>query len=95
MADLALAVGRTYRAKKPAPAGPLFDQHVNDRTVIYVGMYDVQYDGPSVAFGRKYPKVSREAFLKWADRDVTDELPAGEYARWPLPAKIPSTSQET
>lgn len=80
-----LRVGRTYRAKKPAPTGSLFDQRINDRTLIYVGMYDVQYDGPSVPFGRKYPKVSREAFLKWAGRDVTDELPPGEYAPWPLP----------
>lgn len=76
--SLELTVGRTYRAKKPARSGQL----INDRTVKWIGLEEVQYDGPAVAFGRHFPKVSIQAFLKWADRDVTDELPAGEYASW-------------
>ena len=80
MSELVLQVGRTYRAKTPRPARGL----VNDRTIIYLGHFgSVQYDGPAVANGRHYPTVSRETFLKWADRDVTDELPPKEYAEWP------------
>lgn len=77
-----LTVGRTYRAKRPKPVG-LFPSLIDDRTIIWVGLYEVQYDGPSVKFGRKFPKVSKAAFLRWADRDVTDELPKDEYAPWP------------
>lgn len=76
--NIELSVGRTYRAKKPGRIGGL----INDRTIKWIGSEEVQYDGPAVGFGRHYPKVSIEAFLKWADRDVTDELPAGEYASW-------------
>lgn len=83
MTALELKVGRTYRAKKPAPSDASRAALVNDRTVIWVGEFDVQYDGPAVAIGRKLPRVSKEAFLKWADRDVTDELPEDSYALWP------------
>lgn len=81
---LKLKVGRTYRGKKPRCAGL---GYVNDRTVLYLGAYSVQYDGPSVKNGSRYPTVDITEFLAWADRDVTDELPPGEYARWPLPPK--------
>jgi len=77
-----IQVGRTYRAKRPRNSGGL----VNDRTVLWVDSFGmiVQYYGPSEAHGRRYPKVSRDEFEKWADRDVTDELPSGEYANWPV-----------
>lgn len=77
-----IKVGRTYRAKRPRQSWGL----VNDRTVLWMDSFGlvVQYDGPSVANGRHYPKVSREEFEAWADRDVTDELPKGEYASWPI-----------
>ena len=79
--ELALVRGRTYRAKKPANSGGL----VNDRTIIFIGHFgSIQYDGPAVGHGRHYPTVEPEAFRKWADRDVTDELPEGEYAKWPI-----------
>lgn len=76
-----LKVGRVYRAKKPAMANGLL---VNDRQIKWISMDGsiVQYDGPSVAFGRHYPKVKREVFEKWADRDVTDELPPDEFMGW-------------
>jgi hypothetical protein len=82
MTELTLTVGRTYRAKKPANSRGL----VNDRTILWIDSLGtvVQYDGPAVGMGRHYPKVSREDFLKWASRDVTDELPEGEYANWPI-----------
>lgn len=76
-----IQAGRTYRAKKPRNCGGL----VNDRTVLWIGsMGQVQYDGPAVAPGRHYPKVSLAEFAAWADRDITDELPKGRYATWPL-----------
>jgi hypothetical protein len=83
-ADLELKVGRTYRAKKPAAAGTIFSPVANDRTIKWLGQFELQYDGPAVANGRHYPRVSLEAFRKWAARDVTDELPEGEYAPWPI-----------
>ena len=84
---LKLQVGRTYRAKKPAKAGDAWNPSINDRTVRWIGSYEIQYDGPSVGFGKNYPKVPTEKFLAWASHDVTDELPAQEYAKWP-PAKV-------
>lgn len=80
-----IKIGRTYRAKTPRNSRGL----VNDRTVIWIDAFGttIQYDGPSVGYGRHYPKVSREAFEAWADRDVTDELPKGEYESWPLARK--------
>ncbi|MBQ0600774.1 hypothetical protein J7S78_13335 [Klebsiella oxytoca] len=80
-----LNVNRTYRAKKPRPVFDFNGGLVNDRTVLYIGLDTVQYDGPAIKNGSKYPTVSKKIFLAWADRDVTDELPPGDYAKWPLP----------
>lgn len=82
-----IKVGHTYRAKRPRESEGL----VADRTVLWMDSFGttVQYDGPSVKRGRQYPRVTREQFEAWADRDVTDELPKGEYAAWP-PAKPPA-----
>lgn len=63
-----IQVGKHYRAKHPQRVG--FLEELNDRTVIYVGVRTVQYDGPSVSFGQKYPSVTMEAFLKWASHEV-------------------------
>ncbi len=91
---LTLIVGRTYRAKRPAPAGTLFDQRVNDRTIVWIGLFGtVQYDSPSVAFGRHLPKVDEAVFRRWASHDVTDQLPEGEYASWPIKAAAKETTQ--
>lgn len=81
---LTLQVGRTYRAKKPAKAGDAWNVLVNDRTIVWVGSCEVQYCGPVVRIGRRYPKVAKDKFLAWARRDVTDELPSDGYAPWPL-----------
>lgn len=78
MAELELKVGNTYRAKKPAQNG----MYVNDRIIRWIGAYELQYDGPAVANGRHYPQVTKEVFLKWAARDVSTELPSGEWAQW-------------
>lgn len=85
---LTLAVNRTYRAKKPGRIANFPQPLVNDRTIIWIGMYELQYDGPSVKNGSPYPRMSIELFRQWADRDVTDELPEGHYATWPV-AKAP------
>lgn len=76
-----IKVGHTYRGKRPRNSRG----YVNDRTVLWMDSLEtmVQYDGPSVAFGRHFPKISRADFEAWAERDVTDELPNGEYADWP------------
>ncbi|WP_322737125.1 hypothetical protein [Delftia tsuruhatensis] len=83
MSTLEIKVGRTYRGKRPGNSQGL----VNDRTVKWICRLDqvVQYDGPAVRIGAHFPKVKIADFLKWAERDVTDELPAGEYAAWPVP----------
>lgn len=79
---LKIQVGRAYRGKRPSNAGGL----ANDRTVIWIGVIEdaVQYDGPAVRDGARFPKVKHADFLRWADRDVTDELPDGKYADWPI-----------
>ena len=85
MSDLLeIKVGRTYRAKRPRPAGTINSPLVNDRTVTWFSRSHVQYDSPSVSFGRHYPTVTIEKFRSWASHDVTDELPLGEYAPWPI-----------
>lgn len=84
MSDLLeIKVGRTYRAKRPRPAGTIISPLVNDRTVTRFSRSHVQYDSPSVSFGRHYPTVTIEKFRSWASHDVTDEL-RGEYAPWPI-----------
>lgn len=65
-----IQVGKTYRAKRPVQY--LFGDY-NDRTVIWMGANGtVQYDGPAVKIGQKYPSVSMEKFLKWASHEVVE-----------------------
>lgn len=78
MTTVTLENGRFYRAKKPGNVRG----YVNDRQIIYLSPNTVQYDGPAVAMGRNYPKVSREQFEKWAGEDVTAKLPPGEWLDW-------------
>ena len=81
---LDLKVGRCYRAKKPAQCDYGL---INDRQIKWINELgtELQYDGPSVKNGRHFPRVSVEKFMKWADRDVTDFLPEGDWATWPPP----------
>jgi hypothetical protein len=76
------AVGQVWRAKKPARTGDFLHPVVNDRSIVWVGEETLQYDGPSVGIGQHYRKVTIEAFEKWAGREVTKELPEGEWAPW-------------
>lgn len=75
---LPLIVGHVYEAKRPTVIG-VFDRLINDRQIKWVGLLEVQYDSPSVPNGRRYPKVSHEAFRKWAARDITDQMPDNEW----------------
>ena len=76
-----LVVGRAYRAKNPAMANGFL---VNDRVITWISSdgEQVQYDGPSVAMGRRFPIVSRGAFEKWASHDLTDALAIDEFMGW-------------
>jgi hypothetical protein len=67
-----IVVGRTYRAKRPTKNW-ISGQIDNDRVVIWMDTERsiAQYDGPTVAIGRHYPKVDMEKFLKWASHEVT------------------------
>lgn len=69
---------KTYRGKKPGRS----NGYVNDRTLIYIGVFEVQYDGPMVRLGAHYKRCSKEEFLEWASHDVTNELPGGDYQSW-------------
>lgn len=62
--------GKTYRGKHPKRVG--FDGCFNDRTVIWLSPLRtrVQYDGPAVADGRRYPMVTMHKFLQWASHEV-------------------------
>lgn len=79
-----LKVGRSYRAKRPRAVHTLSGSFINDRQILYISLWDeiIQYDSPSVKFGSSYRNISIEAFLNWADKDVTDELPKGEWERY-------------
>lgn len=85
-----LKVGHVYSAKRPQTYG--FPCLLGDRQILWIGMiYDnkegfvqgLQYDSPSVKDGRHYPKISVTKFLKWAEADITEIMPKGEwrYAR--------------
>lgn len=75
-----IKVGRTYRGKSPGYT----KGYVNDRTVVWFSnvLGELQYDGPAVGIGRKYPAISIREFIAWAEHDITDQLPAGEYQQW-------------
>lgn len=74
-----ITVGHTYRAKRPTKnwiSGAI----ENDRVVLWIDPERriVQYDSPTVAIGRRYPKVEMEKFLKWVSHDVTPEQEPSE-----------------
>ena len=72
-------VGRCYEAKRPVAVS--FPLVFNDRQVLWVSPTRdmVQWDSPSLGLGARYRTVKMVAFLKWAGRDVTGEMPKGEW----------------
>lgn len=81
---LKLIVGHVYRAKHPRGIG-FHEPLTNDRMIVWMDSFEreVQYDSPSVAFGRKFPKISVDTFRAWASRDVTAEMTDGEWMPHP------------
>lgn len=69
-----LKVGQWYRAKNPREVGMLFNRELNDRKILYISFFgEIQYDGPAVKQGAKYPKITVEKFLKWVGHELTTE----------------------
>lgn len=70
-----------YRAKKPRPTR---GGYYNDRMVLWVSTEGkrVQYDSDSIARNGKYPTIDREKWDAWADLDVTDGYPDGDWEVW-------------
>lgn len=79
-----LKAGRVYRAKRPRVVHTLGGSYINDRQILYISPFgeSIQYDSPSVTFKAKYPIISTEKFLKWADKDITDSLPPNEWEKY-------------
>lgn len=81
-----LKVGRVYRAKRPRVVHTLGGSYINDRQILYISPFEetIQYDSPKVGFGSRYPVISVEKFLKWADadKDITDSLPPNEWEKY-------------
>jgi hypothetical protein len=73
---LPLIAGHVYEAKTPRLAASGF---INDRQIVWVGIEEVQYDGPTVRLGSRYPRVTHEQFREWAGRDITDEMPEEDW----------------
>jgi hypothetical protein len=77
--EVPIVAGRTYRAKTPRCAG---GGYFNDRHVMGFYMGFIQYDGPAVAHGKHFPKITVDEFVKWMGEDVTDKLPRGGWQPW-------------
>jgi hypothetical protein len=77
-----IKIGRVYSAKRQVRVG-IFDPLMNDRMVLWIDRSGerVQFDSPTVAFGRKHPVVPMDQFVRWARADVTDQCPKGEWRR--------------
>ena len=68
-----LIKNHVYSAKRKKYLG-FRDTLLNDRMIMYLNQFSVQYDSPTVKDGRHYPTVTIEQFLKWAKDDVTPKL---------------------
>ena len=77
-----LISGHVYAGKVKRRVILGFTDYIADRQLIHVGSGTVQYDGPTVKQGSRYPTISKEKFLKWAASDVTDEMPEGDWRAW-------------
>lgn len=80
-----LKVNNVYRAKRPLRVFMFSGDLYNDRQILYINEDTnlIQYDSPSVNNGRHYPRTTIEKFLKWANRDVTEECPKDEWIKYP------------
>lgn len=78
-----LIVGHVYESKHPKPVG-IFNPLYDDRQILFIGAEIVQYDSPTVKENRHYPRRSIDQFLRWARRDVTEDMPKGEWRRYEI-----------
>lgn len=74
-----LKPGNVYEAKHPRSCKGMSDLVWNDRQIRWVGSGEVCYDCPAVKPGKGYPVISVEKFIKWAGKDITEEMPEGEW----------------
>lgn len=61
-----------------------FEKETGKDVKVMVGTvwdFNIQYDSPSVKMGKKHPFISFNKFLKWMDKDVTEIIPKGEWAK--------------
>lgn len=80
--SIELIAGHTYEGKQKRRINFVFDTVINDRHILHMGCDTVQYDSPTVRPGKRYPTVSKEKFIKWLGKDVTDEMPKGDWRPW-------------
>ena len=75
---------QSNRAKRPRVVHTLGGSYINDRQILSISPFEdtIQYDSPKVGFGSKYPVISVEKFLKWAAKDITDDLPPAEWEEY-------------
>ena len=71
-----LKVGAIYRANRPSKLWNGVGLAYNDREIIHMDGVSIQYDGPAVRLGQRYPKISIERFLKWAAHEVAPDQQA-------------------
>lgn len=59
-----------------------FEQETNKqaKNIETIWDYSIQYDSPSVKDGKNYPTISASKFIKWAEKNVTEIMPKGEWA---------------
>ena len=53
----------------------------NAKNIEVIWDYKIQYDSPALKFGKKYPSITLTKFLKWAGKEITDEMPKGEWRK--------------
>lgn len=76
-----LKVGHTYSAKRLKPYGMFFTVY-NDMMIIWMNDTHVQYDSPTIIFGKHYPIVTIDKFLSLTKEDVTDIMPKGDWREY-------------
>lgn len=79
-------VGHIYRGKTPKRVTRFGPDEIDDKQILHVGPFTVQYDSSTVRMGKHYPKMDRYAFYNWVGSDVTElykaTVPDGEWAKW-------------
>jgi len=75
-----LKVGHIYEAKRPRVA--TISGLLDDRQIVWMSDTKVQYDSPMVKYGQRLPIISKESFLRWVGRDVTEGYPKKGWRKY-------------